>query len=81
MTAKLLPGRMEVADHVTVDRIDELCRLVLEVQLAAESDLCGEQRDYHLPRLRRIKAILMKTFPINFLNAIEKPGLNPCGAT
>lgn len=72
MIAKLKPGRTLVTDHGTVSRIDRLCQLILETQLAAESDLCGEQRGFHLPRLREAKEILMETYPINFFNAIER---------
>jgi hypothetical protein len=71
MTVKLKPGRSVKTDSGTCFDVDRLCRLILEVQMAAEGDLCGEQREYHLPRLREAKAILMRSFPINFLNALE----------
>lgn len=72
MTVKLKPGRhLDTNGHRDVAYADRLCRLILEVQMAAEGDLCGEQREFHLPRLRELKGIMMKMFPINFLNAVE----------
>jgi hypothetical protein len=69
--AKLKPGRhLYTNGHQDVANADRLCQLILEVQMAAEGDLCGEQREYHLPRLRELKSIVMLMYPINFINAV-----------
>lgn len=45
---------------------------LFESQQQAEYDFCGEQRDWHLPRLNRVAIGLMKLFPMQSIIALEK---------
>lgn len=41
----------------------EALKLLFESSKQAESDFCGEQRDWHLPRLQRSAGLLLALFP------------------
>lgn len=64
--------------HWPKAEIDELCQVIMESKHQAEHDFCGEQREWHLPRMRRAMALLMEVFPHNILNAMDV-AKTPCG--
>jgi len=58
-----MPKRPEIED-VLVD--------IFESQQMADGDFCGEQREWHLPRLNRAARNLMLLFPIESANALSR---------
>lgn len=45
---------------------------LFESQQQAQHDFCGEQRDWHLPRLNRVALALMQLFPADAARALER---------
>ena len=45
---------------------------LFESQKQAEYDFCGEQREWHLPRLNNAVIGLMEVFPRELAEALEK---------
>ena len=39
---------------------------------AADGDFCGEQREWHLPRLQRCGVLMLKLFPCHTVRAVEQ---------
>lgn len=75
---RLVPGAEMGARLRGRQSIEDILRDLIEVQKQAELDLCGEQRAFHLPRLRRAVDGLMKWFPTDyfaaFLQAVDAWG-------
>ena len=60
------------------DRMDDNTELtealvnLFESLEAADGDFCGEQREWHLPRLQRCSTLMLKLFPCHCVRAIEQ---------
>lgn len=50
--------KLEINSELT-----EALKLLFESSKQADSDFCGEQRDWHLPRLQRSAGLLLALFP------------------
>ena len=57
------------AIEITPEMKEALCCL-FEAAEAADGDFCGEQRDWHLPRLQRAAALMVKLFPNHSVQAM-----------
>jgi hypothetical protein len=44
---------------------------LIECQHQAPHDLCGEQREWYLPRLRQMLMFMIKAFPQDFVEALQ----------
>lgn len=57
----------------TVDSAElrEALTCLFESVDAADGDFCGEQREWHLPRLQRASLLMIKLFPLHSARAIE----------
>jgi hypothetical protein len=53
------------------DELVQLCRDVLESANQAGYDFCGEQREWHLPRINRALQALTKLLPMQMGQAME----------
>jgi len=51
-------------------KVIEMLRNIIEVTNQADSDLCGEQREFHLHRLHEARLIAMEMFPDEFFEAM-----------
>jgi hypothetical protein len=51
---------------------EELCLAIIEATNQADYDLCGEQREFLLPRLRKALACVLKLFPMQGVHAMTK---------
>lgn len=58
--------------HVVAAEMAGIIKDLVEVKHQAERDLCGEQREFHLPRLRRVVHKLMMSFPVSTLQAMKQ---------
>lgn len=54
------------------DRLVELLRNLIESKVQAEYDFCGEQRDWHLPRLDAAFLLAAQLFPLQMGEAMEQ---------
>ncbi len=63
--------REDQTPHHGVAEVTEALRLLTEVKYQAEYDLCGEQRDFHLPRINTAWLLISKAFPAAFITAME----------
>jgi hypothetical protein len=52
--------------------MEDLLVDLFEVVLQAKHDLCGEQREYHIPRLNRVMLGMMSWFPADAAAALER---------
>lgn len=52
-------------------KLVEMIRNLLESQAQAGSDFCGEQREWHLPRLNAAALLAMELFPLQAVEAME----------
>ncbi len=51
---------------------DDLALSLIEVVHQADADLSGEQREFHLPRLRKAFMALLTLFPVTTGNAMTR---------
>lgn len=49
----------------------EMLRNLIESKTQADSDFCGEQREWHLPRLNAMFALAAQLFPRELVEAME----------
>ena len=56
----------------------ELLRNLIECKMQAEHDLCGEQREWHLPRLNNVFTLAAQLFPLQLAEAMGQAH-NPWG--
>ncbi len=61
-----------VNPKATNSDLADLCINLLEVTNQAESDLCGDQRTFHLPRLRKAFAGATMLFPQAMIEAMAE---------
>lgn len=53
------------------DEMKEALTCLFESAEAADGDFCGEQREWHLPRLQRAAALMIKLFPNHAVQAMS----------
>ena len=53
-------------------KIEDVLVDIFESQQMAAGDFCGEQREWHLPRLNRAVRNLMLLFPIEAARALDR---------
>lgn len=53
-------------------RIEDVLVDLFESELQAEFDFCGEQREWHLPRLNRAAVAMMQLFPEDAARAMGR---------
>ncbi len=56
----------------TSEKLDDALTALFESQQQASADFCGEQREWHLPRLNKAVLLLMEVFPQAALRAMER---------
>jgi len=61
-----------VNPKATNSDLANLCINLLEVTNQAESDLCGEQRTFHMPRLRKALVGATMLFPQAMIEAMAE---------
>lgn len=52
-------------------KLQEAMTAVFESAEAGDGDFCGEQREWHLPRLQRAAALLIELFPNHAFKAMS----------
>lgn len=53
-----------------VASIEIVIRVAVEMQRSGVGDWCGEQREFHLPRINRIVSELTVAFPVIFADVL-----------
>lgn len=62
----------EASPHSKDEEITEALTALWESVSAAKDDFCGEQREWHLPRLNRALIIISSIFPKQCIRAMSK---------
>ena len=61
-----------------IENLPEFLQAFAEVFCQAGHDLCGEQREFHMPRLQRMFVLACTMFPRELVAAMEK-AMTPYG--
>lgn len=64
--------------NAVLEHLEEFLQALIEVKFQAEYDLCGEQREWHVPRLQRMFVLACQMFPRQIVDAMEK-AMTPYG--
>ncbi len=62
-TGKIVGVRDTKPDHAVGEDLKDAIRCIIESTIQAPYDFCGEQREWHLPRLQRAMQVLMISYP------------------
>ena len=68
---KLVRPHGTKADMPDAGKLVAMITALVEVKVQAASDLCGEQRAYHMPRLNRAFELAAELFPMDFVRAMQ----------
>lgn len=53
------------------EQLTEALTALFESTEAGDGDFCGEQREWHLPRLQRASALMIQLFPMHSVRAMS----------
>lgn len=59
-------------ENTKTAKLQEALQALWESAIQADHDFCGEQREWHLPRLHKATGILMQLFPTVTVEAMRQ---------